>query len=72
MSEERIDELEIRLAFQDDIIDALNTAVAEQDKRIQLLEEGMRELYQQVKERQSPEDDGIQPFDPSSEIPPHY
>lgn len=67
----RIDELEIRVAFQDDAIDALNKVITEQDKRIKLLEESMRRLYQELKERQVA-DEGGQAFNPAHEIPPHY
>lgn len=69
--EGRIDELEIRVAFQDDAIDALNKVITAQDKRIKLLEEAIRRLYQEVKERQ-PADEGSQAFNPINEVPPHY
>lgn len=70
-TESRIDELEIRVAFQDDAIDALNKVITEQDKRLKLLEESMRRLYQELKERQMSEGDG-QDFNPANERPPHY
>lgn len=69
--EGRIDELEIRVAFQDDAIDALNKVITAQDKRIKLLEEAIRHLYQEVKERQ-PADESSQAFNPVNEVPPHY
>lgn len=72
MSDMRVDEVEIRLAFQEDTIEALNKIVAEQDKRIQRLEEGIRQLYKEVQESRNQDESGIQPFDPSNEIPPHY
>lgn len=71
MSDMRVDEVEIRLAFQEDTIEALNKIVAEQDKRIQRLEEGIRQLYKEVQEHRN-QDDDIQPFDPVNEVPPHY
>jgi len=71
MSDMRVDEVEIRLAFQEDTIEALNKIVAEQDKRIQRLEEGIRQLYKEVQEHRN-QDDDIQPFDPANEVPPHY
>ncbi|MBB1485111.1 SlyX family protein [Oceanospirillum sediminis] len=71
MSDMRVDEVEIRLAFQEDTIEALNKIVAEQDKRIQRLEEGIRQLYKEVQEHRS-QDDDIRPFDPANEVPPHY
>lgn len=72
MPEDRIDELEIKLAFQDDTIEALNNVITEQDKRIQLLEEAVRRLYQEIKEKDESHNSGIEDFDPAREIPPHY
>ena len=72
MREDRIDELEIKLAFQDDSIEALNNVITEQDKRIKLLEDAVRQLYTEVKERGDQDGAGIENFDPAHELPPHY
>ena len=37
MSDSRLDELESRLAFQDDVIESLNEVVARQDRELLLL-----------------------------------
>lgn len=72
MPEDRLDDLEIKLAFQDDTIEALNNVITEQDKRIQLLEDAVRQLYKEIKEKGEQNNSGIEEFDPSKEIPPHY
>ncbi|MDX1319593.1 MAG: SlyX family protein [Oceanospirillum sp.] len=72
MPEDRIDELEIKLAFQDDTIEALNHVITEQDKRIKLLEDAVRQLYREMKEKADQDNTGIESFDPAQEIPPHY
>ncbi len=72
MPEDRIDELEIKLAFQDDTIEALNKVITDQDKRIQLLEESIRQVYKELKEKGDQDSAGIENFDPARELPPHY
>lgn len=47
--EERIIELEIKQAYQEDLIQALNTVVAEQQKQIGKLEETCKLLHAQIK-----------------------
>jgi SlyX protein len=44
----RIADLESRLAFQDDTIEALNKVVTEQDQRIARLEASLRRTREQV------------------------
>ena len=41
---ERLDELESRLAFQDDLIESLNEVVARQDREIALLTQRLADL----------------------------
>jgi len=66
--EDKMAELEVRLAFQDELLDALNGTVARQQKEIDLLQQQIRLLYQQLKGMQSGGNDA-----PSGhEIPPHY
>ena len=45
----RITDLEVKLAFQDDLLEALNQTVAQQQQQIGLLQAQMRLLYQQMK-----------------------
>ncbi len=72
MPEQRITELEIKVAFLEDTIESLNQVITEQDQRILRLEDSIKLLYAELKEQQSRTDDDIQPFDPMNEIPPHY
>ena len=67
--EERIIDLEIRLARQDDLLDTLNTQVYQQQKKIDELEKlctalagRLREVSVAANQRQAPID----------ERPPHY
>jgi len=66
--EDRITELEIKLAFQDDLLESLSQTVARQQQQIDLLQEQMRILYQQIK-RDEPGGPGLPG---GHEIPPHY
>lgn len=45
---ERIDELETRFAFQDEVIGVLNPQVADHDKRIAALEQELRGLRNEL------------------------
>jgi len=64
----RITELEVKLAFQDDLLEALNHTVAQQQQQIDLMQAEMRLLYQQMKT--------LQPSQMADEAdeppPPHY
>ncbi|RDK10810.1 SlyX family protein [Cupriavidus lacunae] len=66
--DDRINELEIKLAFQEDLLDTLNSTVARQQQQIDLLQEQFRALYQQVRSAATTADEA----DPQQEIPPHY
>ncbi|NOV24996.1 SlyX protein [Cupriavidus necator] len=66
--DDRINELEIKLAFQEDLLDTLNSTVARQQQQIDLLQEQMRALYQQVRSAATTAAEA----DPQQEIPPHY
>jgi len=48
----RLTELEVKLAFQDDLLEALNQTVAQQQQQIDLLQAEIRVLYQQMKSLQ--------------------
>ena len=69
-SEQRMDELESRLAFQEDIIENLNLVVTRQDREVIQLKQQLAELAARVKEF----GDSATVAGPASgfEIPPHY
>lgn len=64
----RLNDLETRLAFQDDLLESLNRIVAEQQQQIDLLQREMRLLYDQLKSLSAtlPAAGGEEP------PPPHY
>lgn len=68
MSNERLTDLEIKQAFQEDLLETLNKIVSEQQVQIELLQGQVRLLYQQLK--------SIQPSDIAEIVdeapPPHY
>jgi len=66
--ESRLTDLEIKVAFQEDLIETLNLAVARQQQQIDLLQAQFRALYQQVRASAPPAAE----TDPQHEIPPHY
>ncbi len=66
-AEDRLDELETRLSFQDDTIASLNEALVQQQLRIARLEKSLRLLIEQVRGN---EDDGREY--PEEPPPPHY
>lgn len=65
--EDRLTELETKLAFAEDLLDTLNQTVVRQQAQIDLLQEQLRLLHQQIRESQSDA-----PRTLSEEIPPHY
>ncbi|PPD32955.1 MAG: SlyX protein [Methylomonas sp.] len=68
MSEARIIELEIKQAYQEDLIQALNGVVADQQKQIGKLEETCKLLHDKIKSLAMAEHNpGI-----IDERPPHY
>lgn len=74
-SQARIDELEARLAFQDDSLQALNDVVARQDKELSQLR---RELAAQggrlkgLVEQMDEANTGGHMGSAADEVPPHY
>lgn len=66
--ESRLIDLEIKVAFQEDLIETLNLAVARQQQQIDLLQAQFRALYQQVRASAPMAAES----DPQHEIPPHY
>jgi SlyX protein len=70
MSDQRLVDLETRVAFQEDTINQLNDVIVEMRSEIDRLRESQRRLLDQVQElRAQPTDVGV---DPAAEVPPHY
>ncbi len=67
MNQDRLIEIETKLAFQEDAIRALNETVYRQEQRIGQLEAALAELIQRY--RQLYAESGGKPAD---EKPPHY
>ncbi|PLY15720.1 MAG: hypothetical protein C0631_06255 [Sedimenticola sp.] len=65
---EQLIELETKVAFQAHTIEVLNDTVIAQQKRIEVLEKGLAELRQQMKQITPPETDNAGNEPP----PPHY
>ena len=63
--EDRITELEIRLALQDDLLDEINIVVARQQQQLEWLAQEMRRMTERLQ-------DGFKPASMLHEIPPHY
>ncbi|MGB5292112.1 MAG: SlyX family protein [Lysobacterales bacterium] len=64
----RVDELESQLAFQDELIESLNTTVARQDREILELKHQFSRLSERLKEI----GDAAPGAAPQDETPPHY
>ena len=65
--EERLARLEIRLAYQEDLLATLNAAVAELRTALDLQQGQLRLLWQQLQEHGD-----TPPRNLAEEIPPHY
>ncbi|MDO9139868.1 MAG: SlyX family protein [Methylobacter sp.] len=68
MNEERIIELEIKAAYQEDLLQSLNKIVAGQQQQIDRLEATCRMLNERIK---SLSVEGVG-GESSEEVPPHY
>jgi len=68
--QEDIDDLQSRLAFQEDMIEQLNLTVAQQAGEIDLLKQQLKVIYRQLQEQEEKlqQSGGLQQF----EVPPHY
>lgn len=64
----RLIDIEIKITRQEDMIDALNTTIYQQQKQIDELELLLRGLAQRLKEANS----GLHEQAPANEKPPHY
>jgi SlyX protein len=69
MDEERLVDIEIKLARQEDLLDALNSTVYRQQRRIDELEALCAALAKRIAEAQQGDGGGQQTV---HELPPHY
>ncbi|WP_413700113.1 SlyX family protein [Psychromonas sp. KJ10-10] len=67
-NENRIEQLEMKVAFQDDNIEVLNDEIFDLQRKLQLLTEQVTYLVTKLKEAE-PDNDGIEQVDMR---PPHY
>mgnify|MGYP000488698631 FL=1 len=67
MNDERVIELEIKVAYQEDLLQALNDVVSEQQQQLIRLEEVSRLLGQRIKNMA-----GSEGINQGVELPPHY
>ncbi|MEJ2383181.1 MAG: SlyX family protein [Xanthomonadales bacterium] len=66
---ERLDDLEARLAFQDDLIERLNDVVARQDREIVALGQRLRALEKRLADL---DETAVAGSAGGHEVPPHY
>jgi len=69
--EDRIIELEIKVAYQDDLLQALNNIVSQQQQQIDRLEMTCTLLNERIKSISNHRQEG-EITNNSHEIPPHY
>ncbi len=70
--EQRLIELESKLAFAEDTLEALNHTVFRQQEKIDQLQEQLRLVYQQLQGVRQAAAEPTPRFDPLYEKPPHY
>lgn len=68
MSDERLIEIETKLAYQEDLMESLNQLVIKQQDRIDMLETVCRRLLDRMKDIKDPGEAAGEQY----EIPPHY
>jgi SlyX protein len=67
--EKRLDELESRLGFQDELIESLNAVIARQDREIITMTSQLKALFARLSDLAEAAAPGASAGD---EIPPHY
>ena len=67
---DRIIELEIKIAYQEDLLQTLNNIVTRQQQQIERLENTCKLLYE--RQNSLAQDKETAPNAPLHEIPPHY
>lgn len=68
MSDDRLLQMETMLAYQDDLLNTLNTMVADQQERIEKLEKDNHDLNSALKDLS----EAMMAADVIDEKPPHY
>lgn len=68
--EDRLVELEIRVALQDDLLDELNHTIAKMRETLDLQQEQLRLLYNKMQQNQEAHTE--KPYSLAEEVPPHY
>ncbi len=66
---QRLDELENRLAFQDDLIDSLNQVITRQDREITHMASQLKDLFNRISELADIAAPGAMA---GQELPPHF
>ncbi|MBT3461888.1 MAG: SlyX family protein [Gammaproteobacteria bacterium] len=69
MNEDQVDRLEMKIAFQEDLLQKLDDAVVVQQQQILLLEDQVRVLSEQLQQIATTRSDAMSVVD---EPPPHY
>lgn len=67
MMEERLNELEAKLAFAEDLIETLNQTVIRQQGQLDSMQQQLRLLHQRMQDAAPDE-----ARSPRNEVPPHY
>ena len=67
MMEDRLNELEAKVAFAEDLVETLNQIVIRQQGQLDSLQQQMRRLHQQFKDARPDETHTLR-----DELPPHY
>lgn len=65
----RVEELEVRVAFQEDTLQTLNDELASQQQQIEQLQAMLQVVYRELKAAQEQQGQGATA---ASERPPHY
>jgi len=68
VTDKKFIDLETRIAFLEDSVDALNKLIYQQSKEISHYQEVVKNMSQHMKQVQS----DIEEFKPQDEVPPHY
>ena len=68
MTEERIENIEAKITYQEDLIEELNKVVYQQQKKLERLEAICKSLSIQIQSMAEARSDGM----PANERPPHY
>ena len=66
--EDRLNEIEIKISYNEDLLDELNRTVFRQQEQLDLLQAQLQLLYKQMQSATGP----AEPRNLRDEIPPHY